>query len=324
MSCGREGRTGASDCEQGRRVATLWNRKDREGIPLDWGSFEAKVAEVDRETRRLKAVRDLHVSGPLYRGQADATWHLETTLDRRKPRMTLDKYLTIMEGIQPRIERLSGRSWSNLGEEISGLRQNGLESVRLFPTECANTETIISFMVYLRQHGFPSPLLDWTSDPYTAAFFAFSGIQKNAERVAIFIFRECTGSVGDAGTENEPTAMSFGPHILNTSPRHAKQQAQYTWCVERSTSGASLDCYAFADHEQAMNLPGFRIEAGACLDEERAENVVDKYTIPVSEQRSVLASLAQRNINKCSLFGRSADGLLEGLWTELILDDSAV
>ena len=301
----------------------MWNSQEHEGQPLkDWESFEAKVAAIDLETHELKRTRDGYVSQPLYRGQRDASWHLQTTLDRRKPGMTLGKYLTIMERIQPRMERVSRRKWPSLSKEISALRRNGLATIRRFPAKEANTETIRSFMAYLRQHGFPSPLLDWTSDPYKAAFFAFSGIEPDAQNVAVYVFRERAGSTPDCKTAGEPCAMIIGPRILNTSPRHSKQQAQYTWCVEKSALGTCLDYYVFTEHEQVLNLPGFRLEDGACVDTDRVENVVDKYTIPASEWRKALASLAQRNISKCKLFGHTADDLLEDLWNELVVDST--
>ena len=81
----------------------MWNDEDHEGMALDWEGFEAKVAEINRETVELKKTRAGEVvSEPLYRGQRDAmNWHLTTVLDRRRPGMTLDKYLTIMEGSIP-------------------------------------------------------------------------------------------------------------------------------------------------------------------------------------------------------------------------------
>jgi hypothetical protein len=299
------------------------NRQEVQDHPLDdWESFEAKVAEIDRETCELKRTRALHVSEPLYRGQRDAMWPLATTLDRRKRGMTLDKYLSIMERIRPQIERVSGIKWPDLGREIAGLRQNGLDSIWRFPIKSANTETILSFMVYLRQHGFPSPLLDWTSDPYRAAFFAFAGVEENEQKVAIFTFREWAGLAPEWRSEDEPTAMGIGPCIGNTSPRHSKQHAQYTWCAKKSSSGAGLDYYVFTDHEQVMNRCGFSVEDGICVDMERAQNLVDKYTIPSSEQRKALTRLAQRGINKCTLFGHSADDLLVDLWNEVVADST--
>jgi hypothetical protein len=283
-----------------------------------WEDFEAKVADFDRETRGLKRSRSRvgGVSKPIYRGQRDATWRLETTLDRRRPGMTLGKYLTLIERIQPRIEQVSRRTWPALNQEISGLRSRGLDSIWLFPVTSANTMTILSFMVYLRQHGFPSPLLDWTSDPYRAAFFAFAGVEEGADRVAIFTFREWTGTPRDCRRTDEPTAMTLSPYIRNTSPRHLKQRAQYTWCIERLASGSSLEDYVFADHEGAIDLPGFRIEKDVAVSRSRVGNVVEKYTIPTSDLRKVLASLAKRSINRCRLFGQSADNLLEDLWNE--------
>jgi hypothetical protein len=240
--------------------------------------------------------------------------------------MTLDKYLTIMERIQPRIEGISGMEWKNLREEISGLRRNGLHAIELFPA--ANTETILSFMVYLRQHGFPSPLLDWTKSLYIAAFFAFSGIELATQKVAVYVFRERVGLGTEAKKAGEARAVRIGPCIGNTSERHLKQQAQYTWCVKKSSSGSSLDSYVFTDHEQVINLPGFRRNGDSCVDTDKAgnpligENVVDKYTILASEQRKALVSLAQGNINRCTLFGGTPDDLLEDLWNELVIDST--
>jgi len=301
----------------------MLNSQDHKGTVLGWEGFEATISEINRETEELKRTLHLPVSEPVYRGQRNTRWHLTTTLDRRRPGVTLDKYLTIMERIQPRVERVCGEEkWPNLKKEISRLRGNGLDSIWLFPVKSANTSTIRSFMVYLRQHGFPSPLLDRTSDPYKALFFAFSGIELDTKSVAVYVLREQVGLATDAKEEHEARAMTLSLDRESPSERHWKQEAEYTWCVRKSSSGSSLDYYVFTDHEQVVNGPGFRMEGDTDVEEDNAENVVTKYIIPASEQRKVLASLAQRNVNKCTLFGGTPGNLLEDLWNELVIDSA--
>lgn len=284
----------------------------------NWHAFESKIREIHHATEVLRRERPLHVSNPLFRGQRNSDWRLKTTLEREREGMSLSEYLRRMREVHARVDVSVPMRWPNFEEEVDGLSQRGLRSIEFIRMVESHTASILSFMAYLRHHGFPSPLLDWSRSPYVAAFFAFEWTDPYAKEVAIYVFREYKGAIGNPRDTDEPHALGIGSDLLGTSKRHIRQRSEYSLCTRKVSSGASVDSYIFADHEAAINIPGFMIERDRELDVSDAENAVTKYTIPARERNTALASLAEKGITRQRLFDNSVENLLEDLWHEAL------
>ena len=93
--------------------------------------------------------------------------------------------------------------------------------------------------------------------------------------------------LSDVGVVREGCAILAGvrltvPKVPETSQRHERQCSQYSLCVKKVRSDGSLESYVFADHEKAINAPGFVIDNGEDRDVSDARNAVAKYTIASS------------------------------------------
>jgi hypothetical protein len=242
-----------------------------------WKSWKDEIAQL-QETERTRKAGDLYFfSELLFRGQTCASWELKSTLERRSSDLpSISEYGRIVKTTKVAFESLTDRRWETVFSN----------------SEAPGPPEDYEFIVYLRHHGFPTPILDWTRSPYVASFFAFQ-TKSHEKTVSIFSYREYCGT-GKETSSDESAIIGCGPTI-RTHQRHYHQQSEYTFCrkkVERQ--------WHYSSHEEAFSK---KIEG---------QDVCVKYILPASISGGALADLDSMNINAYSLFS-SEEGLSEML-----------
>jgi hypothetical protein len=244
-----------------------------------WEAFLEQVAKFEDPTRKPW-------DEVWFRGQSDARWPLNTSLERRwkKTRAVAD-YLNLIREIQPAIETFTGSHFSTPDRlEV----ETFCRQYDLFDEQLRGPAT---YLAHLRHGGFPSPLLDWTLSPYVAAYFAFHNARHDGD-VAIYAYREWAGRVKVGGSD-DPKIVSFGP-LFKTHKRHFRQQSRYTSCVQFENGE-----WYFRPHDDVFGQK-----------DHLRQDLLWKMTIPASERLKVIRFCDKVNLNEFTLFD-TEEGLLE-------------
>lgn len=261
-----------------------------------WKEFRDELQALDTRIEALRAHKQpMHVSTPLFRGQSNSKWNLATTLERYLgSEYPVRDYFQKISTAAKHIGAVTGRNW-NLEPYpscIAAWEAKGLYSEGGLP--------LYDFLIFLRHHGFPSPLLDWTASPYVAAYFAFSGAEPE-NKVSIYAYVEYAGEP-KGHWRDEPRIEALGPNASGHL-RHYLQQSQYTMCTTRN-SGA----LEFVSHE------------GAFSQNHEEHDLAWEFQIPARERVTVLRELQQYNLTQYSLF-HSEESLLQTIaMNEFLLD----
>jgi hypothetical protein len=203
----------------------------------------------------------------LYRGQSDTSWHLEPKISR-KP-------------IFPDIIKSEG-------EIIQEFKRLGRSMI---PLDVLSNQW--DLLAFAQHHGLKTRLLDWTTNPLTALWFAFSDIINVKSRSVWFMFLNESDIVdtSDGSPLDQSRTIAF-------KPNHVTQRitAQNGW---------------FTTHK--FNKRHGRTSRLEFVDDFKAK--VYRIDIPNTARRDILEGLNKFGINHASVFPD-----LSGLTSERMKD----
>lgn len=187
-----------------------------------WFDFE-KIAQ----NNLTNSMNELEAGPNIYRGHADASWKLDTTLERYSGSdIPVLSYYRAIKDIQSQLETFTNNKW-----DIPNTRDYD-EYVKT--EERIIEPSIINYMQYLRHYGYPSPLLDWTYSPFVAAYFAFRDLANTSKSVAIYeFFAPMELVLTDTYPKDKTASIQLIVNPSHRNKRHYLQQSIYSLCFRK-------------------------------------------------------------------------------------------
>jgi hypothetical protein len=254
---------------------------------IEISSWQEFLQYLEKQTRSTSHSRP----GFIYRGQPQFQWHLEPSIARE------------LKGVDGRVAcRIEEAAEDNFRFNAGML----LDSTAL------HRMGFLELWGIMRHYAAPTRLLDWTSSPYVAAYFAVADYWK--EDGAIWGFDEefYTSLISfkyendprlfqcRLGESRDPFRQSTGPGIVMSlrnrvgHERLISQQGLFT-----------ASTYIKDDHEQALDVLLGRVQSA---DPNNLGHTYHKLKIPKGEKPEFLRRLRMMNITANSLFP-GLDGL---------------
>jgi FRG domain len=223
-----------------------------------------------------------------FRGQPNEKDLLTTTLERRSTRIwDAGRYMISADEYCSEIESFTGRRWRfpHYPEREEHFKKTH-DFMRF------DFGRGFDFLVYLRHHGFPSPLLDWTLSPFIALYFAYIDATPLSD-CAVYCYIDSPDNV--KGYEGgKPVIHVQGRHVM-TDKRHFAQKADYTVATRWTGQG-----HVFCSHEEVLDGP------------DPTQQILSKIILPSKQRANVLNTLDDVNINHFTLF-QTEDALVRAM-----------
>lgn len=258
---------------------------------VSWDDFKSQTAQLIEQARADNA-------SILFRGHSSSEWDLETTLERSAHSDLVTDYYSMALRIKSEVEAFTGLKWTDDADVDYPMIHSTCSTYEKFSARFSRQALPhYAYLSYLRHHGFPSPLLDWSMSRFVSAFFAFRA-RPIAENVAIFAYRERDKSGMKLGGNDVPVIRVCGPYVSGPR-RHFAQRSQYTVCTMWNDSGPY-----FLNHNDVCKP----------FDPKKdfQQDIIFKFEVPSSERKKVMTELEDYGLNAYGLFG-SEEGLMESL-----------
>lgn len=238
----------------------------------------------------------------LFRGQSNKDWPIASSLERiGLSSILFEKYYTLTDYLKTEINSF-GRKFERKCKFPKGYDYDFSDYNRISFNQFPELE----YLTYLRHHGFPSPLIDFSKSEYVALFFACEDalFSKNSSNGCVFVFQN---QLWEFMGTNMTEIHEIG-HYIETDQRHISQQSEYLVACRYNDNA-----WSFVPFESVDFMQNQCVESNSFL----------KIEIPASKKINMLKELSKMNINHFTLY-RDEDSLMKKLTFDFLQNQKRI